>query len=210
MRHIPVWGRLSRRRSIGWAIVVLATAALGATVSGFATSSHYTSEHAPAMRALDEHRSLVAERDRFERLAESRQARIDRLSARLTTTGDRLARKRTDLRYAISQWRRLKSQVAALRTKTVSLRGDLAAAMAAAKNAYASGYEDGYTAGENAVSVDSGEGTGGCDPNYEGACVPVDQGDVDCGDLAETDFDVVGDDVDGLDGDGDGIACESY
>jgi len=30
--------------------------------------------------------------------------------------------------------------------------------------------------------------------------------DVDCGDLVETDFDVVGVDVDGLDG----VACESY
>ena len=206
MRHIPVWEGFSRRRLIGWAIVVLATAALAAAVSGFATSSHYTSEHAAAVRALDERSSLVAERDRLERLAESRQAQIDRLSARLTTTGERLVRKRTDLRYAISQWRRLKTQVASLRTRAVSLQDDLAAARAAAKDAYENGYDDGYTDGQNAVTVDSG----GCDPNYEGACVPVDQGDVDCGDLVETDFDVVGDDVDGLDGDGDGIACESY
>lgn len=189
---------------------MLVTAALAAAVSGFATSSHYTSEHAAAVRALDERSSLMAERDRLTRLAESRQAQIDRLSARLAATGDRLARKRTDLRYAISQWRRLKSQAAALRTKAVSLQGDLAAARAAAKDAYDNGYDDGYTAGENAVTVDSGDGVGGCDPNYEGACVPVDQGDVDCGDLVETDFDVVGDDVDDLDGDGDGIACESY
>jgi hypothetical protein len=52
--------------------------------------------------------------------------------------------------------------------------------------------------------------TDSCDPNYEGACVPTDMGDVDCGDLIETDFDVVGVDVDGLDGDGDGVACESW
>jgi hypothetical protein len=210
VRHISVWGRLSRRRLIGWAIVVLATAAFGAAVSGFATSSHYTSEHAAAVRALDERSSLVAERDRLERLADSRQAQIGRLSARLTAAGDRLGRKRTDLRYPISQWRRLKSQVTALQTKASSLQDDLGTARATAKEAYDNGYEDGYTDGENAVSVDSGSGAGGCDPNYEGACVPVDQGDVDCGDLVETDFYVVGDDVDGLDGDGDGIACESY
>lgn len=98
----------------------------------------------------------------------------------------------------------MKSQVTALQTKASSLQDDLATARATAKEAYDNGYEDGYTDGENAVSVDSGSGAGGCDPNYEGACVPVDQGDVDCGDLVETDFYVVGDDVDGLDGDGDG------
>lgn len=193
-----------------WAIAVLAVAALGATVTGFATVSHYTSEHAAAVRALNERDSLVAERERLERLADSRQARIDRLSAKLSASGERLARKRTDLRYATSRWRRLKGEVAALNARVVSLRDDLAAAKAAAKDAYNSGYDDGYADGQNAVPIDTGGGTdGGCDPNYEGACVPVDQGDVDCGDLVETDFYVVGDDVDGLDGDGDGIACES-
>lgn len=102
------------------------------------------------------------------------------------------------------------SGFAALNARVVSLRDDLAAAKAAAKDAYNTGYDDGYADGQNAVPVDGGGGTGrGCDPNYEGACVPVDQGDVDCGDLVESDFYVVGDDVDGLDGDGDGIACES-
>jgi hypothetical protein len=40
--------------------------------------------------------------------------------------------------------------------------------------------------------------------------VPTGYGDIDCGELIETDFDVVGYDIYGLDGDGDGIACESY
>lgn len=51
--------------------------------------------------------------------------------------------------------------------------------------------------------------SGECDVNYEGACVPADVGDVDCTEILETDFDVVGVDVYGLDGDGDGIACQS-
>jgi hypothetical protein len=33
--------------------------------------------------------------------------------------------------------------------------------------------------------------------------------DVNCGDISETDFNSVGDDPDGLDRDGDGVACES-
>jgi hypothetical protein len=48
-----------------------------------------------------------------------------------------------------------------------------------------------------------------CDPNYKGACVPTGHGDVNCADVHETDIQVVGDDPYGLDGDGDGTACES-
>jgi hypothetical protein len=48
-----------------------------------------------------------------------------------------------------------------------------------------------------------------CDPNYEGGCVPDTGGDVDCTEIADTDLTVVGDDVDHLDRDGDGVACES-
>ena len=54
----------------------------------------------------------------------------------------------------------------------------------------------------------------GCDPNYEGACVPV-ASDVDCAGgsgngpayVAGPVY-VVGSDVYGLDRDGDGVACE--
>ena len=57
---------------------------------------------------------------------------------------------------------------------------------------------------------------GGCDPNYEGACVPADASDVDCeggeGDGPEYvgPVQVVGDDPYDLDRDGDGEGCESY
>ncbi|MBA2638321.1 MAG: nuclease, partial [Solirubrobacterales bacterium] len=51
---------------------------------------------------------------------------------------------------------------------------------------------------------------GDCDPNYAGSCVPAGEGDVDCGEIPETDFEVVGEDVYGLDGGGEpGVACES-
>ncbi|MFN8108323.1 MAG: hypothetical protein U0Y82_00480 [Thermoleophilia bacterium] len=47
-----------------------------------------------------------------------------------------------------------------------------------------------------------------CNPNYSGACLPLNH-DVNCGDISARDFRVVGVDVDHLDADGDGIACES-
>jgi hypothetical protein len=66
-----------------------------------------------------------------------------------------------------------------------------------------------------------------CNPNYEGACLPLTgdaaaplqpelggaclplAGDVDCGGISATNIRVVGDDRFRLDGDGDGVGCES-
>ena len=45
-----------------------------------------------------------------------------------------------------------------------------------------------------------------CDPNYSGACIPVDSGDLDCSDFSRS-FRVVGLDHHQLDRNGDGIAC---
>jgi hypothetical protein len=47
-----------------------------------------------------------------------------------------------------------------------------------------------------------------CNPNYTGVCLPL-TGDVDCGDITARDFGSVGSDPFRLDGDDDGIACES-
>jgi hypothetical protein len=47
-----------------------------------------------------------------------------------------------------------------------------------------------------------------CNPNYTGVCLPL-TGDVDCGDISARDFGSVGSDPFRLDGDGDGVACES-
>jgi hypothetical protein len=52
-----------------------------------------------------------------------------------------------------------------------------------------------------------GGGGGGCDPNYRGACVPKVPYDLDCADISGSVV-VVGRDVHGFDGDGDGIGCE--
>ncbi len=49
---------------------------------------------------------------------------------------------------------------------------------------------------------------GGCDPNYAGACIPVYPPDVDCRDIPDRNFRVVGTDVHHFDVDHDGIACE--
>ncbi len=51
--------------------------------------------------------------------------------------------------------------------------------------------------------------TSSCDPNYSGACVPAYPPDVDCGDLSAKRFRSVGSDPHGLDGNDDGVACES-
>ena len=54
-----------------------------------------------------------------------------------------------------------------------------------------------------------GGGGGGCNPNYAGACIPNVPYDLDCSDITARNFRVVGTDVYGFDGDGDGIACET-
>ena len=207
--RVPPWLRPSRRRATGWTSVVLLAAGLGALVAALGAVSHYRAEHAAALRDRAAKDSLVAENDRLQGIAKERQARVAALAAQVTTGKERLERKRVDLRFAISRFKRLRSQVDALRSQASSLRDELTAANAAAKGAYSRGYDAGYADAQ--ASVDPGTGSDReCDPNYEGACVPATYGDVDCGEIPETDFYVVGDDVYGLDGDGDGIACESY
>jgi hypothetical protein len=49
----------------------------------------------------------------------------------------------------------------------------------------------------------------GCDPNYEGACVPIVPYDLNCADIGAM-VTVVGDDPNRFDADGDGYGCESY
>lgn len=51
-------------------------------------------------------------------------------------------------------------------------------------------------------------GGGRCSPHYSGACIPI-RDDVDCGEITARNFHVVDRDVYDLDGDGDGIACET-
>lgn len=48
-----------------------------------------------------------------------------------------------------------------------------------------------------------------CDPSYPGVCIPAYPPDLDCPQIAERRFDVVGPDPHGFDGDRDGVGCES-
>jgi TolA-binding protein len=205
--RVPPWLRPSRRRAIIWAAVILLAAGVGSLATALVAVSHYRAEHASALRDRAAEDSLVAESDRLRRVANERQARIAALAAQVAAGKGRLERMRVDLRFAIVRFKRLRSQVETLRSQASALRGELAAARATSKAEYDRGYEAGLADGQSAV--DGGGGSDDCDPNYEGACVPASSGDVDCGELLETDFSVVGVDVDGLDGDGDGVACES-
>lgn len=47
-----------------------------------------------------------------------------------------------------------------------------------------------------------------CHPSYQGVCLPLDIGDLDCGQIGDHNFLVVGPDVYNLDGDHNGLACE--
>ena len=190
-----------------WAAVVLLVGGLSSLLTVLVAVSHYRSEHTAAMRDRAVKESLMAENDRLHGIANEREARVAALAAQVAEGKVRLERKREDLRFAITRFNRMKSQANALRSRASSLQDDLAAANAKAEGEYGRGYEAGLAAAQPpAEPPPSGDG---CDPNYQGACVPTSYGDVDCGEIPETDFYVVGDDVDGLDGDGDGIACES-
>ena len=48
-----------------------------------------------------------------------------------------------------------------------------------------------------------------CDQNYHGSCIPTSTSDIDCPQVAATNFRSVGADPHGFDEDGDGIACEA-
>jgi micrococcal nuclease len=57
-------------------------------------------------------------------------------------------------------------------------------------------------------SASSSDGSA-CDANYSGACIPVSSTDLDCADAGARNFQVVGADPHGFDGNHDGVACES-
>jgi micrococcal nuclease len=57
--------------------------------------------------------------------------------------------------------------------------------------------------------ADDGGGGGNCDPSYPGTCIPAYPPDLDCGEISDRNFDVIGSDPHGFDGDNDGIGCES-
>lgn len=62
---------------------------------------------------------------------------------------------------------------------------------------------------KTAKPAPGGGGGKNCDPNYTGACIPPYPPDLDCTEISATNFNSVGSDPHGFDGDDDGIACES-
>jgi hypothetical protein len=54
-----------------------------------------------------------------------------------------------------------------------------------------------------------GGGGGGCDSSYPTICIPPPPPDLDCSDIRYTNFKVVAPDDQYLDGDGDGVGCET-
>ncbi|HEX5913112.1 MAG TPA: thermonuclease family protein [Rubrobacter sp.] len=52
-------------------------------------------------------------------------------------------------------------------------------------------------------------GGGNCDPSYPDVCIPAYPPDLDCGEVAFTNFRVEGPDPHGFDGDSDGVGCET-
>ena len=49
-----------------------------------------------------------------------------------------------------------------------------------------------------------------CDPSYPGICIPPPPPDLDCADVPQKSFRVIGDDPHGFDADSDGVGCEPY
>lgn len=47
-----------------------------------------------------------------------------------------------------------------------------------------------------------------CDPSYPSMCIPSNSADLDCGDIVQRNFTVLGSDPHGFDGDRDGVGCE--
>jgi micrococcal nuclease len=64
--------------------------------------------------------------------------------------------------------------------------------------------------GECRGSGGGGDGDGGdCHPSYPTVCIPPPPPDLDCADVPYDNFQVVGNDPHGFDGDGDGVGCET-
>lgn len=62
--------------------------------------------------------------------------------------------------------------------------------------------------GGGAASEEQGRGEAACHPSYPDVCLPPPPPDLDCADVDERAFRVVGEDPHRLDGNGDGVACE--
>jgi micrococcal nuclease len=62
---------------------------------------------------------------------------------------------------------------------------------------------------EKESSVSQTEDRNNCDPSYPDVCIESPPPDLDCGDISEKNFKVIGSDPHRFDPDGDGIGCGS-
>lgn len=70
-------------------------------------------------------------------------------------------------------------------------------------------YHDAVTTTTSAPPSTTSAPSGNCDPSYPKVCIPPYPPDLDCGEISQRRFEVVGSDPHGFDGDNDGIGCES-
>ena len=208
------------KRSLDWFLasglrlaVASAVALLVVTASAIgATSMHYDGVRAASSRLSGTNSQLASKNSELQDEIAKANAQVEQgtgpIRAKLKrqkATARRLSHKATTLK---SQLRRVRRHAQA--RYDAGMKAGRKAGFAAGHTA---GYAEGHSAGYDEGLVDaidtggsSDGGSAGCDPNYTG-CVPDTGYDVDC---AEVDgpVEVIGVDVDGLDGDGDGVACE--
>ena len=184
-RRGTFWGEYRRMPAWLQLLVPVMAVVLIASVAGGGSSTKSPDQHAqPARIATNptDSQAASAADARRELRAERRRSAAARRQAKREAAAERAARREAELeRQARAERRRERRREKERQLEQATPPAD--------------------------DSVDSGGS--GCDPNYTGACVPTDQGDVDCGDIPETDFNSVGSDPERLDADNDGIACES-
>lgn len=155
-------------------------------------------------RTTSQFDSLTTRAERADQLYANRQAAIARanvVARQKTKLAASLARKviqlRAHLAATTAALATTKSRLASTKTQLATAKTQLASAQAQlSATQVPSGLDDGATGTSSA-----------CDPNYEGACVPLVDYDLDCADVDGPVY-VIGDDPHGLDGDGDGVGCE--
>jgi hypothetical protein len=205
---------IDSRLGSGWRLAVAATVAfllVSASAIG-GTAMHYGGVRAASSRLGGTNSQLVSKNTQLQDEITNANQRRQQLTAPV----------RAKLKHQKATTRRLSQKATTLKAQLRRVRRSAQARYQTGWNAghkagynegHSAGYDQGHTAGYDAGLADAvdvgGSGdtsSAGCDPNYTG-CVPDVGYDVDC---AEVDgpVEVIGDDVDGLDGDGDGVACE--
>ena len=178
------------------ALAAVAFLALGLGVGAYYENERWSAEVSKAKSAVStitsENAALQARTSRAERRYEAQQAALvnaKSVARRKTKHAAALERRATSLS---TQLRNATTALAVTKTKLTSAQEELNA------------IQPPVTLQEESSG---GTASGQCDPNYEGACVPIVPYDLDCADVSGTVY-VIRDDPHGFDGDGDGVGCE--